>query len=47
LIPQVQEQLETVAKEVVQGRRLDLDIYLSVMDSDLRKAEEVLIQCNM
>ena len=34
-------QLETVTKEVAQGRRrTDLDMYLSVMDSELRKAED-------
>jgi len=41
----VQEQLETVTKEVAQGgRRTDLDMYLSVIDSELRKAEDALIQ---
>ena len=45
LIPRVREQLETVTKEVAQGRRrMDLDMYLSVMDSELRKAEEALTQ---
>ena len=43
LIPQVQEQLETVTKEFAQGRRrADLDWYLSVMDLELRKAEDAL-----
>ena len=47
LIPQVQEQLETVTKEVAQGRRrTDLEMYLSVMDSELRKAEDALTQYN-
>jgi len=47
LIPQVQEQLETVMKEVAQGRRrADLDMYLSVMDSELRRAEDALTQYN-
>ena len=47
LIPQVQEQLEMVTKEVAQGRRrLDLDMYLLVMDQELRKAEDVLAQYN-
>ena len=47
LIPQVQEQLEAVTKEVAQGRRrTDLDMYLSVMDSELRKAEDALTQYN-
>ena len=45
LIPQVQEQLETVTREVAQGRRrTDLDMYLSVMDLELRKAEDALMQ---
>ena len=47
LIPEVREQLETVTKEVAQGRRRsDLDMYLSVMDSELRKAEDALTQYN-
>ena len=47
LIPQVQEQLETVTKEMAQGRRrTDLDMYLSVMDGELRKAEDALTQYN-
>ena len=47
LIPQVQEQLETVTKEIAQGRkRADLDMYLSVMDSELRTAEDALTQYN-
>ena len=47
LIPQVREQLETVTKEFAQGRRrTDLDMYLSVMDSELRKAEDALTQYN-
>jgi len=47
LIPQVQVQLEMVTKEVVQGRRrMDLDMYLSVMDSELRKAKDALTQYN-
>jgi len=47
LIPEVREQLETVTKEVAQGRRrTDLDMYLSVMDSELRKAEDALTQYN-
>jgi len=44
LIPEVREQLETVTKEVAQDRRTDLDMYLSVMDSELRKAEDALTQ---
>ena len=47
LVPQVQEQLEMVTKEVAQGRRgSDLDMYLSVMDQELRKAEDALTQYN-
>jgi len=47
LIPQVQEQLETVTKEVAQGRRkTDLDVHLSVMDSELRKVGDAWTQCN-
>ena len=42
-IPQVQEQLEIVTKEVAQGRRrMDLDMHLLATDQELRKAEEVL-----
>ena len=47
LIPEVREQLETVTKEVAQGRRrADLDMYMSVMDSELRKAEDALTLYN-
>ena len=47
LIPEVREQLETVTKEVAQGsRRTDLDMYLSVMDSELGKATDALTQHN-
>ena len=47
LIPQVQEQLEAVTKEVAQGRRrTDLDMYLSVMDGELRNTEDALTQYN-
>ena len=45
LIPKVQAQLVAVTKEVAQGeRRKDLDMYLSTIDSELKRAEEVLIQ---
>ena len=45
LIPEVREQLETVTKEVaLSDRRPDLDMYLSVMDSESRKAEDALTQ---
>ena len=41
LIPQVQEQLTTVTKEVARdNRRADLDACLTAMDSELRKAED-------
>jgi len=47
LIPKVQEQLETATKVVALGRRrTDLDMYMSVMDSELRKAEDALAQYN-
>jgi hypothetical protein len=45
LIPEVRQQLETVTKDVAQGsRRADLDMYLSVMDSELGKAGDSLTQ---
>ena len=45
LNPQVREQLETVTKEFAQGgRKTDLGACLSVMDSELRKAEDTLTQ---
>ena len=48
LIPQVQEQMEMVTREVAQGRRrTDLDMYLSAMDSELRKAENALTEHNI
>ena len=47
LTHQVQEQLEMVTKEVVQGKRgSDLDMCLSVMDQELRKVEDALTQYN-
>ena len=43
LMPEVRDQLETVTREVAQSRRrTDLDMYLSVMDGELRKAEDGL-----
>ena len=43
LIPGVREQLETATKEVAQGvEKADLDRYLSLMDSELKKAEDAL-----
>jgi len=45
LIPQVRGQLEAVTKEFAQGsRKTDLDGCLSVMNSELRKAEDGLTQ---
>ena len=45
LIPRVQEQFEMVTKEVAQGRRRsDLNMYLSVMNQELREAEDALNQ---
>ena len=39
--------MEMVTKEVAQGRRrTDLYMYLSVMDQELRKARDALIQYN-
>ena len=47
LIPEVKEQLEAATKELVRGRRkTDLDMYLSVADVELRKAEEKLREYN-
>ena len=47
LIPVVKEQLEAATKEVVQGsRKTDLDMYLSVMDVESKKAEEKLKEYN-
>ena len=47
LTPQVREQLEAATKEVAQSRRrTDLDMYLSVMGSELKKAEDALSQYN-
>ena len=45
LTAQVREQLEALTKEAAQGsRKTDLDMYLSVMDSELEKATDVLTQ---
>ena len=45
LISQVKRQLETVTKEVAQGRRrMDLDRCLKALDSEFAKAEDALIQ---
>lgn len=43
LIPVVREQLEAATREVVRGsRKTDLDMYVSLMESESRKAEEKL-----
>ena len=42
LVPQVQEQLETVMKEARGERRESLGMYLSAMDSELEKAKDAL-----
>ena len=43
LIPEVREQLESATKEVVQdNRRADLDMCLSVMESELQRARDAL-----
>jgi hypothetical protein len=45
LIPEVRKQLEAATKEAAHGsRREELDMYLSTMDSELRKAEDALAQ---
>ena len=45
LIPEVRRQLETVTREVSQGRRrLDLEEYLKVIESKLKEAEDALTQ---
>ena len=48
LIPEVQEQLETVVKEVVPGdSRTYLDVCLSTMNLELKKAKDALQQYNL
>ena len=43
LIPEVREQLEAEMRVVSQGnKKMDLDMYLSIIDMETRKAEEVL-----
>jgi hypothetical protein len=40
LIPQVQQQLKAFTREVAQGKKkTDLDTYISMMESELKKAE--------
>jgi len=48
LVPQVREQLEMVTKEVACGRsRMDLDMCLSTIDSELEKAKDTLTWYDM
>ena len=42
LVPEVREQLETTTKEAGRVRRADQEMYLSVMDAELKKAEDML-----
>jgi len=42
LVPEVREQLETATKEAARDGGMDLDMYLSVMDTELRKFEDAL-----
>ena len=42
LTPEVREQLEVVTKEIAQSRSGDLNMYVSVMDAEVKKAEEAL-----
>ena len=45
LVPEVQKQLETVTKEIAQGRRrADLEMYQSAIESELATAENALTQ---
>jgi hypothetical protein len=43
LIPEVREQLETATKEVAQSRRSDIDMYLSLMNWELKRTEGALV----
>ena len=48
LVPQVREQLEMVTKEVAKGRsKMDLDMCLSTIDSELEKAKDTLTWYDM
>ena len=40
LVPEVQEKLEAASKKIAQTRRSALDVYLSAVDSELRKAKD-------
>ena len=44
LIPEVQEQLETATREAVRDGGMDLDMYLSTMETELRRTEDMLGQ---
>lgn len=44
MIPEVREQLETVMEIGQSRKRMDLDVHLSTMDPELRKAKDVLSQ---
>lgn len=46
LIPQVREQLEEVTKEAARTRRSEFDMCLAVVESELRNAEDALMQHN-
>ena len=47
LVPAVQQQLETVTKEVAQGGRSgELETYQTAIESELTKAEDALTQCS-
>lgn len=41
-IPEVREQLKTAAKEVARSWRTDIDMYLLLMDFELKKTKGVL-----
>ena len=41
LIPQVREQLETATREAVRDGGMDLDMYLSTMETELRRTEDM------
>ena len=46
LVPEVQKQLETVTKEIAQGRRrAELETYQAGIESELMKAEDALTRC--
>ena len=47
LIPEIQEQLKKVTREMVRDRRADFDMFLSGVDSELGKAEDTLMLHNV